>query len=225
MSDATVLIALGGREWEIARARLGDFLKLQQARESVLEGVRSDDNGKIVGGLYAFLRVMLSDLTLEEFHQAPWDEVATAYLLIEQVNILPHRDEFAIIRYAMGDGDKVPWANPLRPIMIWVHLIAKAYGWSRDAIFNLLPEEAIALVQEILADSQIDREFMHALSEISYEYNKTTKKSHYKPLQRPAWMVFGDRKGGIKKTKLRKDWLPKGNVIYPKDAGDAEIIH
>jgi len=225
MSDATVLIALGGREWTIARARLGDFLKLQQARESVLEGVRSDDNGKIVGGLYAFLRVLLTDLTIEEFHEAPWDEVATAYLQLENVNLLPHREEFAIIRFAMGDGDKVPWTHSLRPMMIWVHMIARAYGWSRDEIFNLYPEEAIALVQEILADEQMEREFMHALSEISYEYNKTTKKSHYKPLQRPAWMMFGNRETGVKKTTLIREWLPKGNVVYPKDAGDAEIVH
>jgi hypothetical protein len=222
MTDQSVNIALGGREWNISRARLGDFLRLQQARETLLEGVKSEDNREIVTGLYAFLRVLLTDLSEDEFYAAPWTEIGAAYILIENINLLPHSDDYAIIRLAVRDGDKVAWNYPERVVMIWVHMLAKAYGWSRDEVFNLWPEEAIALVMEILADEQMDREFLHALSDVAYEYNKATKKSSYKPLQRPAWMVFGGRDGKVKKTKLRRDWLPQGAVIYPEGAEEIE---
>jgi hypothetical protein len=224
MTDQPVKIALGGREWEVHRARLGGFLRLQQARESLLEGVKSEDNRLIASGLYAFLRVLLTDLTEDEFYQASWIEIAEAYLLIESVNILPYADEFAILRFAVGSQKKVPWDNSLRSALIWTHLIASKYGWSKADIENLWPEEAIALVQEIMADEQIEREFLHALSEVAYEYNKSTKKSRYKPMPRPNWMQFGDRRNKVLKTKLRREWLPVGNVIYPEGA-DEEKVH
>jgi hypothetical protein len=223
MTDQSVNIALGGREWNISRARLGDFLRLQQARETLLEGVKSEDNREIVTGLYAFLRVLLTDLSEDEFYAAPWMDIAAAYMQIETINIVPHSQDFAIIRFAVRSDKKVPWHHSERVVMIWVHMLAKAYGWTRDEIFNLWPEEAIALVMEVLADDQMDREFLHALSEVAYEYNKSTKKSSYKPLQRPAWMMLGDRDGKVKKTKLRRDWLPQGAVIYPE--GAEEIKH
>lgn len=223
MTEKSVQIALGGREWTISRARLGGFLALQQARDLLLEGVKSEDNREIVTGLYAFLRVLLTDLTEDEFYKAPWGEIATAYMMIENINLLPHVDEFAIIRHAVSGDREVAWDNSLRSSLIWVHMIAKAYGWRKDEIENLWPEDAIALVQEILADEQIGREFIHALSDVAYEYNKSTKKSQYRPLQRPAWMSVGDRDGKPKKTKLRKDWLPTGQVIYPE--GAEEIVH
>lgn len=223
MTEKSVQIALGGREWTLSRARLGDFLRLQQARDILLEGVKSEDNREIVTGLYAFLRVLLTDLTEDEFYSAPWHEIAAAFILIENINLLPHANEFAIIRHAVSSDKRVAWDNYLRSSLIWVHMIAKAYGWTKDEIENLWPEDAIALVQEILADEHIDREFIHALSEVAYEYNKTTKKSQYRPLQRPAWMALGDRDGKPRKTKLRKDWLPTGNVVYPE--GAEEIVH
>ena len=224
MAEQSVKIALGGREWEITRARLGGFLRLQQARETLLEGVKNEDNRTIVTGLYAFLRVLLTDLTEEEFYKAPWYEIASAYLSIEGVNIIPNKEDYAIIRLAVGKENRVAWHHPERSAIIWVHMIAKAYGWSRDEIFNLWPEEAIGLVMEILADEQYDREFLHALSEVAYEYNKSTKKSSYKPLQRPAWMIFADRDKKRIMTKLRKEWLPVGNVIFPDDV-DEELLH
>lgn len=223
MTEQSVQIALGGREWTISRARLGGFLRLQQARDILLVGVKSEDNREIVIGLYAFLRVLLTDLTEDEFYNAAWYEIAAAFITIENINLLPHSKEFAIIRYAVSSDKSVAWDHSLRSGLIWVHMIARAYGWTKGDIESLWPEDAIALVQEILADEQIDREFVHALSEVAYEYNKSTKKSKYRPLTRPFWMVGGDRDGQPRKTKLRKDWLPKGNVIYPE--GAEEIVH
>ncbi len=224
MAEEVVRIALGGREWDITRARLGGFVRLQQARESLLEGVKSDDNRKIVNGLYAFLRVLLADLTEDEFFQSPWTDIAQAYLTIEAINILPHAEEFAILRNQIGKRKTVTWDNPLRSALIWVHILAKAYGWRIDEIENLWPEQAIALVQEILAEDHMDREFLHALSEVAYEYNKQTKKSHYRPLPKPIWMQLGVQDKEVPKISIRKDLVPIGNVVYP-DGADEEKLH
>lgn len=213
-----MIIALGGREWKISRARLGGFLRLQQARESLNQGIEEADNGQIVEGIFEFLRVAIPDLEAHEFNQAPWFDVFFAYSQVEDINRLPHGAEFAILKFPSEGGRDVPWDNPLRAIILWIHLIATTYSWSKDEIENLWPEEAIAYVQEIMADQQEDREFAHMLSEVAYSYNKTTKKSQYKPLSRPLWMIMQRPESAI--TKMRRDFVPIGNVLYPEEADE-----
>jgi hypothetical protein len=217
MAERSINIALGGRVWTATRARLGGFLRLQQARESLYEGAQEADNGLIVGALYDFLCVAVPDLTPSQFHSAPWLEIFRAYLDIENLNRLPYRDAFSIIHFP-STGKPVPWDHPLRTILIWIHLIAKTYSWAKAEIEELWPEEAIAFVTEIMADEQADREFMHALSQVSYEFNKSTKKSHYRPLARPAWMQM--QVSGDIVTKFRRGMMPVGNVVYPADADE-----
>lgn len=219
MAERSVIVTLGGREWEISRARLGGFLRLQQARESINRGVEEAANGWIVDGIFEFLRVSIPDLEASKFYTSPWHDVFYAYSQIEELNRLPHGAEFAILKFPTKTSHRsVPWDNPLRAVIIWIHLIAKNYSWSRSEIEHMWPEEAIAFVQEIMADEQMDREFVHMLSAVAYEYNKTTKKSQYRPLARPMWMVMQSVDDVI--TMLRKDFLPVGNVIYPKEADE-----
>jgi len=219
MADQSVTIALGERAWQVKRARLGGFLRLQQARESINRGIQNADNGSIVDGLLEFLRVCIPDLEAKDFHSAPWWEVFVAYVAVERLNRLPHAAEFAILRFPSDSHRTVPWDNPLRSVILWIHLIASTYSWAKDQIEQLWPEEAVAYVQEILADKQEQREFFHSLSEVAYRYNKATKKSTYKPLTRPAWMVMRS-KGGDLVTVIRADMVPVGNVIYPTKAGE-----
>lgn len=222
MAEQSVNIALGGRGWDITRARLGVFLRLQKARETLNKGIEEVDNGQIVGGFYEFLSVVLPDLRPEDFHSAPWFEVFSAYVVTEKINQVPDGAEFAILRFPTEGEKAVPWDNSLRMFLIWIHLIAKTYAWSKEEIENLWPEEAIGFVQEIMADEQAEREFAHSLSEIAYQYNKTTKKSDYKPLERPLWMTV---KKASKKiiTKLRRDMMPVGNIVYPRNA-DEDLV-
>lgn len=209
-----MIVALGGREWQITRVRLGGFLRLQQARESLNRGIEEADNGQIVDGIFEFLRVNIPDLKTSEFYQSPWYDAFFAYSQVEDLNRLPHGAEFAILKFPTAPHSRsVPWDNPLRAVTIWIHLIARTYSWSKDEIEHLWPEEAIAYVQEIMADEQMDREFFHMLSQVAYEYNKTTKKSQYRPLPRPMWMLMQKPETVI--TKIRKDFLPVGKVLYP----------
>jgi len=222
MGEQVAVVRLGGHEWTISRARLGGYVRLQKERENLVKGVEEGDNGKIVGAIFEFLRVCIPELTQDTFFNAPWFEAVVAYQQIDTLNRLPFAEEFAIIRYAKGDGKPVPWDNPLRTVLIWIHLIAKTYSWTKEAIENLFPEEAVAFVQEIIADEQTAREFIHSLSDVAYEYNRTTKKSHYRPLQRPAWMALSKPKKI--RTLLRRDMLPVGNVIYPENVDEVLLL-
>jgi hypothetical protein len=224
MADRSVNIALGGRAWTIERARLGGFLRLQQARESLNKGIKDGGNGQIVGGIFEFLSVALPDLKPKDFHSAPWYEVFNAHIAVEALNQVPHGTEFAILHTSELGGKPVPWDNPLRAIIIWIHLIAKTYAWAKSEIEELWPEEAIAFVQEIMADEQTDREFIYSLSDMAYEYNKTTKKSHFRPLSRPMWMMASEKKKDII-TKLRKDMMPIGRIVYPRGVDEDLLPH
>lgn len=222
MAERTITIALGGREWKIHRARLGGFLKLQQARDLINQAVKDADNGRIVGGIFDFLRIAIPDLELAIFHSEPWYEVFHAYTQVESLNKLPDEYNFAIISFTSESKSRiVPWDNPLRTIIIWIHLIAKTYGWSRAEIEEMWPEEAIAFVQEIMADEHHEHAFSHSLSQMAYEYNKTTKKSHYRPMAKPAWMIGQDAETLI--TALKGDWIPVGEVVYPKDVDETLV--
>jgi hypothetical protein len=226
MADRSVVISLGECEWTITRARLGGFLRLQKLRESLQDAVRLGDNGAITDGMFQLIKVAIPDLTPKEFYNVPWYSAFAAYTQVEALNILPRATEFSIIQFGGGSGKPVPWDHTERSIIVWIHLIASSYGWSKEEIENLWPEEAVAFVQEIIADEQRDREFIHSLSTVAYKYQKSSKKSKYEPLKKPAWMQF--RQPGQKKhliTKVHKKLLPVGNVIYPPGTEEEEKLH
>jgi hypothetical protein len=97
---------------------------------------------------------------------------------------------------------------------VWVHRLATRYGWSRDEIFNLWPEEAAAYIQEIMVSEYYEREDNRALSEISYKYDKATKTSQFIPTPIYSWMVDESLPAPIRiSTKM----LPVGNIIKMED--------
>lgn len=111
-----------------------------------------------------------------------------------------------------GEESKTePWHYEGRTWHAYSHLLAKAYGWTLKEISQLQVGEALAKIQEILTDEQLDREFLHGLSEIAYPYNKNTKKSEFVPLPRPHWMR--PKAKPIPRFKIPKATLPMGNVV------------
>ena len=104
----------------------------------------------------------------------------------------------------------IPWDYEGRSWAYWSHILAKAYGWTLEYIAELDMDEALARVQEILADEQLDREFTYSLSEIAYPYNSSTKKSIYKPMPRPFWMK--DSVPPVKAFRFERNLLPVGLV-------------
>lgn len=137
-------------------------------------------------------------------------------------------DAFFALRQLNGWQWLLPWlarpgTNPTKPEFygyngrrwaVWVHKLASRYGWSRDEIFNLWPEEAAAYIQEIMLSEYYEREDQRALSEVSYRYDKATKMSNFIPTPVYSWMIDESLPAAIK-TPI---WLlPVGNVIKMED--------
>jgi hypothetical protein len=97
---------------------------------------------------------------------------------------------------------------------VWVHRLASRYGWSRDEIFNLWPEEAAAYIQEIMVSEYYEREDKRALSEISYRYDKATKTSQFIPTPVHGWMIDDKPPAPV---RMSAKLLPVGNIIKIED--------
>jgi len=220
MTDETT-VSLGGDVYTIERSRLGKYLELLTQRDRLDEAVEEGEAPNIASGLYEYLRISLPDLDRETFESAPWFEVIQMFADIADINLIPHADQYAIISVDGGDeSDDVPWDYPGRGGIVWKHLLADAYHWPLNEIDHLWPEQAVRFLMEIISDDVTDKEFFHRLSELAYEYNQSTKKSSYRPLRRPLWMVEGSEVSKEEKkksliTKIRRDFLPVGNVIGP----------
>lgn len=118
------------------------------------------------------------------------------------------------------------WNYEGRLWYLYSHMLAGEYGWELDYIANLKIFDALAYIQEILTDEQLDREFYYGLSEVAYDYDKATKKSKLREMPRPHWMRPLIKP--VEKIIIPASMLPIGNVIMdsiPDELKPKEIIH
>jgi hypothetical protein len=118
---------------------------------------------------------------------------------------------------APKEKKEADWEYKGRSWNYFSHLLANAYGWTLEYIAEMDVNEALGHVQEILTQEYLEQEFTHSLSEVSYVYNKNTKKSDYKPLPRPYWMRPVSQP--TKKVRIRRDMLPVGYVVDASGLG------
>lgn len=215
-----VEISLGGNTHEVERSRLGKHLTLNKVRESLVEAVKAGDGGAIADSLYEYLATPILNLDRGTYEKAPWFEIIVAFSDVQSLNTIPNVDQYAILQQYEDDekGDAVPWDYPGRGGVVWKHLLASSYGWPLEEIDCLWPEQAVELLMEIISDETSDREFAYRLSEVAYEFDKATKKSRYRPLRKPPWMVLGSEKTKEERKKsiltdLRRDFLPVGEIV------------
>lgn len=120
-----------------------------------------------------------------------------------------------------------PWNYEGRLWHVYSHILASSYGWSLEYISQLQVSEAIAKIQEIMTEAQLEREFYYGLSEIAYPYDKGSKKSIFKPLERPHWMR--PKIQPIPRFKIPKAVMPMGNVVMngvlSEEYQPKEIVH
>lgn len=211
----TITIRLGGRERRIPRARLGRFLDLQAVENRLDEAVKDQDTGGIADALFQYLQVVLPSLDAGEFFEWPWWEVVRAYQEVKLQNTLPDMEQFAILIHRERGGRQPPWHYEGRSKLALLNIFARAYHWTLDQIERLWPEQAIALLQEIVADQVYEREFYYSLSEVAYRYDRATKKYRYQPFRRPSWMTLMVNPGDII-THMPERVLPVGLVEYPE---------
>jgi hypothetical protein len=106
---------------------------------------------------------------------------------------------------------KDDWDYSGRLWYLYSSQIASSFGWTQEQISNLDVDDALAYLQEILTEKQLEKEFVWRASEIAYPYDKSTKKSKFSPLSRPYWMI--KEKAAKKAPPIPKALLPVGNIV------------
>ena len=199
-----------------------EWLELEQQKEKVIKAV-GEGSDEFPNHLLSFISTALH-VNSKYFQYAEWDKIVLAFYTIcmKSPNVKlpmlePHDTE---------SNKKDPWDYENRNWNLYAHMIAKSYGWGLDEISQLKIEQALGMIQEIITDEQLDKEFIYSLSEIAYPYNKNTKESKFQPLTRPSWMR--PRVKAIRRYPIPINSMPSGVVDYsalPIEVQPKEIIH
>lgn len=209
---------LGNVEYPLVRSKLRAWLALEEIYSDIAEAAGTGDREKLVNSLYAYVSTAFS-IPIEKLQTCPWYEITRAFKEIYTINI-PSMD-FPMLRRIMHKetNEKLGWDYPGRTWFVWLHLLANAYGWSVNYIEYLDIDNAIALLQEILVDDQLKKEWEWSRSEIAYQYNENTKTSKFIPLERPEWMKAIPKPA--KKVKIPSSMIPVG-IVMKWDTDDSK---
>lgn len=180
---------------------------LEGLKEKVIKAVgQGSDDFPVL--LIEFISTALH-IPAKYFQDAEWTQIIQAfYKIVLRCPIV----KLPLTEPSNDTSSPENWDYEGRTWHLYAHLIAEAYGWTFNVISNLHVLDALATIQEILTQKQLDREFQHGLSEIAYPYNAQTKKSEFKALPRPHWMRA--RIMPVMKFKMPTSSLPVGNVDY-----------
>jgi len=204
-------VVLNDTEYGADRARLKRWLQLEGIREQIARAADREDGESFVAHIYSYLSVALS--IDEDFSHLPWFEIVDAFIELSKLNS-PQLD--LPILHASGDVSRVAWDYDGRTWYSWANLFSKAFGWTLDYVAELDIDDAIALLQEIKADEQSEKEWEWMLTEVSYD-----RKGKHKELPRPYWMRGIIIPDNTKPTKMKKSMLPQGKVIRWNETPDA----
>ena len=200
-------IKINNVEFEPKRTTLRGWTKLDEIRLAMDEAISTKDFDQYYSCAVKFVEIASVPAGIN------WDEVAWFDFLtcfFECIEINKPTLPFPILT-DKTKNEKPPWEYAGRSWYFWLNLFASAYGWKEQYIGDLDIDTAIGLYQEIEINDQLEKEFTYSLSELAHPYNEKTKKSHYKPLERPDWMLPIAPKP--KTVHIRRDLLPMGNVI------------
>lgn len=197
---ATKFLQVGSKKLTVERPHLKKWMELEQIKAYETDKVKK---------VYQYLSVFL-DLPELEFDILAWDQ--TLELYVECLTLSIPTIKFPFLSHPDKTRTVNAWDYPQRLWYAFGHMIAKTYGWSLEYIADLDLDDGLALLQEILVEHQLDREWEWSLSEMAYPYDSRTKTNRFKALPRPSWMQ-GNADVTIKKVKMLKSLLPVGNVI------------
>ena len=204
--------SLDGKSYVATRYKLREWIKLDTVREKILDAIEAKDIDGLSKSICAFVSIA-SSVSVDSLLSLPWYEVVEAFLAIELENKL--RLNFALLRTSRKKQDNPAWEYTGRTWYWWLHLLSSHYSWTSEYVAELDIDDATGLLQEILTEEQLNREWQWSLTEIAYPYNETTKKSNFKPLDRPEWMMMSlpEFMPKIPIVRIRKDMLPVGFIV------------
>jgi len=197
---------------KIEQPKLKKWLELEDIKNKLVEAVEHKNYDEVADLLCSYVSTAV-DL---EADKMPWYEtvdVFEAFLILCSPNKIP-------ILTKSEKTEKFPWDYDGREWYFWLHKLSSVYGWSAEYVEFMDFNDAISLMQEISIQEQLEKEWEWNLSEMSYSYNSTTKKSEHKPLSRPNWMAVGLKPtdpNPDKPVKILKSMLPAGVIVHLKD--------
>lgn len=208
ISEQVVTITLAGREVAVSRARLGLHLRLGRLSDAFEEAPGSLEMAEAIRGYFEALGLDIS--------QAHPVEMLRAFTILREAN--GWQWALAFMKGEVSKGEPEPYDYDGRNWAWIIHKLASRYGWTRDEIFDLYPEEAAVYLQEILISETVEAEERYRLSELAYQYDSVTKKSHYVPYRKPSWMYSNELP---KPVRVLRSTLPFG----VKNLSGQEVIY
>ena len=188
------------------RLKFKKWLQLGEKNKKIAETIKSRKFIELANAIIDYVS-FASDIDVKDF---PWYDVALQHSTIQKENEITLEVPL-VVNTSDTKIPPEPWDYDGRSWYSWANMFADAYGWTIDYIAELDVDDAVALAQEILVHEQLDKEWTWGLSEIAYPYDKSSGKSKFQPLVRPAWMR--PIKKGKTQVKLPKSWLPAGIVL------------
>lgn len=196
--------------------RLKKWITLEVYKDKIIKA--ADGEQDFPKYLLSYLSVAFG-INYKWFEYADWTKIVRAFYLV--VSKSP-QVSLPLTTPSNEKPKEESWSYDGRTWHLYSHLLAKNYGWTLEYISCLQVEEALAKIQEILTDEQLEREFYYGLSEIAYSYDQRSKKSKFEPLPRPHWMKAKVEPEKIKKFAIPASMLPFG-VVNP-DALPDELL-
>lgn len=210
-------LEVGKKKITFERVFLRDWLHLEETRGNLLEAAEKKDLHGVNDHVISYISTASKETNVD-WNEQPWWVTLDAYETAFTVNS-PSLN-FPILKMKSKEDKKLPWEYPGRTWYYWLNALSSKYGWNNHQIEHLEIDDGLGLLQEILIDEQLKKEWEWGLSEIAYGYNETTKKSEFHELPRPEWMRSVTPP--VIRFKMLKSMLPMGNVSYdevtkPKD--------
>ena len=195
-------ISINGQEIEVRRARLRLWLALDDLLGKIYETKDIEEKIKYI---LKYLSMMINVI---EWESLPWYDVVRCFSSVVTINKIGV--DFPILEKKKKNEKKEAWYYDGRSWYEWANLLAKKYAWTLEYISELDITDAMGLMQEIMLDEQLQKEWEWGLSEKSVSYDARSKVSRFNALLRPGWML---PKIEIKKIKIHKSLLPVGIVV------------
>jgi hypothetical protein len=206
-----VEITIGDRTYELNQLRLKKWVEFESLKEKILDQAKH-------GNVESFSKALLSCVSFcvnideEEIKDVPWIEIASAYRGCQEVN--SPSISFPIFFAQIKKRKLIGWDYEERSWYVWVHTLARVFGWSSEYIAELVIDDAIGLIEEIYVQDQLDKEWEWSLSEVAY----SNKDGRFKPLPRPPWMESSSKYISEEEAKIKmpKAMMPVGKIIHAR---------
>jgi hypothetical protein len=207
-------IVLDGKPYKITRSKLKSWIELESLKTKALDFSKRGRAMEFCDCILSYISIA-SGVEVEQLEKASWVDIVFAWEIVVRLN--QPNPKLPLYAVRKLDKEKEPvWEYEGRTWYVWIHSLSSKYGWSMEYIAELDIDDASSLLQEIFTEEQLDREFQWMMSEIAYPYNESSKKSEFKPLHRPVWMmeeIRAIKEGKDLKMRIRKDHMPVGNII------------